>query len=402
MGNALTRTALGFAAEALRRRGSQRGDDPDFGAATWLTGVRPGTLLAAAPIKAAGVTGPNPAEAWRIDYATSDRRSRILTATGAVFCSRTPWAGKGPQPTIAFAPSTQGAAVRCDPSLSCTAGVAARINPLDVVLAHEQLVINLLLAHGANVVLTDYPRDPEDKVQLYCDHTSGARALADAVLAAGELGVESTNLGLWGFSQGGGAAAAWLEEPEYAPQLQPLAAVVGAAPVDLEAQLRHVDGSLAGVVIMYGIAGMMAADPEIAAEVAPHLSPAGVEALLFCSEVCAIGAVARRPWVSTRRWTTSGLAMGELLPGLPTVATYLDETRVGQRAPLRIPLRLWGSRNDDIVPYRAIERLAGDWGVPLQTRTMPRLPGRSGLNHFAPYFQHVAGDAEWLLGQLGR
>ncbi|WP_284523337.1 hypothetical protein [Corynebacterium aquatimens] len=179
-----------------------------------VDGVRPGTLLAAAEIRPVGLSGrANPAESWRIDYATSDRKSRILTATGAVFRSRTPWRGKGPQPTIAFAPSTQGVARHCDPSYSCTVGAQVRRNPLDAIAAYEQPAINLLVAHGANVVLTDYPRDPEDNVQLYCDHVSSARALADAVRAAASLGVGAENLGLWGFPRAAGPSVPGWSSP---------------------------------------------------------------------------------------------------------------------------------------------------------------------------------------------
>ncbi|WP_284523321.1 lipase family protein [Corynebacterium aquatimens] len=71
-----------------------------------------------------------------------------------------------------------------------------------------------------------------------------------------------------------------MEQPEYAPELQPLAAVVGAPPADLTAMLDHVDGAMASIVILYAVAGMMASDTAIAEEIAPHLSPEGLEAVL--------------------------------------------------------------------------------------------------------------------------
>lgn len=377
--------------------------EPGFGAATWLTGVSPGHLLAAEEVAPVGLgTRWNPAQAWRIDYATSDRCGRVLTATGAVFRSRSPWRGRGPQPTIAFAPSTQGVARRCDPSYSCTVGVGVRRRPWDAIAAYEQPAINLLLAHGANVVLTDYPRDPEDEVQLYCDHTSAARSLADACRAASTLGIQPDNLGLWGFSQGGGAIAAWLEQPEYAPELQPRAAVVGAPPADLAAMLDHVDGAMASVVILYAVAGILASDPRLAAEITPHLSDEGLEAVLFDARVCAAGAVLKRPWEATRAWTRHGVTMARLLEELPLTSEYLAQTRLGQRRPLRVPIRLWSSRHDDLVPYATVAALADEWGVPLVTRRFPSVPARTGVSHFGPYFTYMPGDAEWLLRRLGR
>lgn len=375
----------------------------EFGAASWLTGVTPGTMLKATPIAPVGLSRRlNRADAWRIEYATSDAKGRVFTATGAVFRSRTPWPGKGERPTVAFAPSTQGVARRCDPSLSCTVGVGPRFFPLDVIAAYEQPAINLFVAAGADVVLTDYPRDPSDDVQLYCDHVSSARALADAVRAAQEVGVGQRNLGLWGFSQGGGAVGAWLEEPEYTPQLQPLAAVVGAPPADLVHMLDHVDGALASVVILYAVAGLMARDDAVAEEVAPHLSPEGAAAVLAGARTCALGAVVHRPWAHTRTWTRGGISMAQLLDELPLTSALLDENTLGRRRPLKIPLRLWSSRHDDLVPYSGVQALAEAWGVPLETRRMTRLTGRTGMNHFGPYFMHLASDAEWLLRRLGR
>ena len=81
--------------------------DPEFGQATWVSGMTPGTLLNAVEISPVGLgTRLNDASAWRIDYTTSDSGQRILTATGAVYRSRVPWAKNTPRPTIAFAPST--------------------------------------------------------------------------------------------------------------------------------------------------------------------------------------------------------------------------------------------------------------------------------------------------------
>lgn len=396
----ITRTIAALALD-FTRPGCR--NEVEFGTATWLTGVSPGTMLHATPIQPIGLdTRLNPADAWRVEFATSDGRGRILAATGAVIRSRTPWEGNGPRPTVAFAPSTQGVARRCDPSVSCTLGVVPFIRPLDVVLPYEQPAINLLVASGADVVLTDYPRDPGDDVQLYCDHVAAARSLADAVRASAELGVGQTNLGLWGFSQGGGAVAAWLEQPEYSPELQPLAAVVGAPPADQVHMIDHVDGSLAGVVLLYAIAGLMARDDDAALEIAPHLSPAGAAALIDSARVCAPAAVARRPWAHTRDWTRDGQTMAQLLTQLPRTRQLLDEAALGQRAPLRIPITLWSSRDDDIVPYTGVRALAEAWGVPLATRRFPHVLGRTGLNHFGPYYAHLARDTEWLLSHLGR
>ncbi|MCT2338799.1 lipase family protein [Corynebacterium sp. p3-SID1056] len=397
--SAALRAALGLAADTVR--GARR-EEPEHTQAAWVIGRSAGALLEAREIKAVGLTHRvNPAEAWHIDYVTADASGRTLAATGAVFRSRSTWRGTGPRPTIAFAPSTQGVATRCDPSYSCTVGLAPRLSPFDLIAAYEQPAIALMLARGANVVLTDYPRDPTDNVQLYCDHVAAAQSLIDATRAATSLSLGTDALGLWGFSQGGGAVGAWLERPEYAPELQPLAAVCGAPPAALIPMLDHVDGALPSIVILYAVAGLIAHHPRIAEELVPHLSPAGAAAIVDNAQVCAVGAALRRPWAHTTAWTREGIGMAELLDALPYTAEVLERQALGQRRPLRIPLRLWASLHDDIVPYALVHTLAEQWGVPLATRRLLRLPGRTGLNHYGPYFQHLAGDVEWLLRQLG-
>ncbi len=375
--------------------------DAEYGKATWAVGAPPGTLLQATPIRPIGLQYRlNRANAFRIEYTTTDERERVMSATGAVFLSKRPWHGNGQRPTVAFAPSTQGVAPACDPSYSCTVGLRLRRKPLDLIAAYEQPAINMLLAAGANVVLTDYPRDPEDNVQLYCFHRAAAHALADAVRASVGLGCSVEKLGLWGFSQGGGAAASWLEHPEYAPELNLRAAVVGAPPADLLAMLDRIDGTLPSIMILYAVAALLASDPEITEELMPHLSPVGMSAVILDANICAVGAVLRHAWASTIHWTAAGIPMSTLLEDLPKTAAALADHALGTRTPLDIPLRLWGSKHDDIVPWQVVSELGEKWGRPVQKRKLPKLPGRTGINHFAPYFQHLRKDVLWLLGQL--
>ncbi|WJY68032.1 lipase family protein [Corynebacterium auris] len=390
----ILRASVPYLADPLRRAPR---NDPDFADATWLAGVAPGTLLRSTEISPVGLHSRiNPATSHRISYVTTDSRGRSLTATGAVMRSRIPWAGNGPRPTVAFAPSTQGVAARCDPSFSCTVGFAVRTRPLDAIASYEQPVISLLIAAGADVVLSDYPRDPEDHVMFYGDHFSAARALADAVRAAREVGVDSRVLGLWGFSQGGGAAAGWLEAPEYAPELQPVAAVVGAPPVHLPEVLGHLEGSFVAPLALYAVAGLAAWDEEIAEELYSRLSPTGAAAVEQARGTCAVGTVLQRPWATTRDWTSSGVTMSELIDELPATRQRLAELELGTRPPLSIPTRLWAGRDDNVVPYRGVARLARSWGVELDTRRPPRV----GVSHSLPYFLHAPWDVRWLMAHL--
>lgn len=376
---------------------------PSFGSASWVAGMTPGTLVRARRMRSVGTRGPlNPAESLRFEYVTTDSSGRLITATGAYF---QPHRRNGT--VIAFVPSTQGVARHCDPSLSCTLGLNAWwTQPRDLVVAYEQPAINYLLASGSAVILIDYPRDPTLGWQLYCDHPSGARALADAVRACRQLGVDDSSLGLWGFSQGGGAVAKMLEEPEYAPDVTPAAAVVGAPPADLHAVLKHVDGSMVTGVIAYTVAGLMVTSPEIRDEVLGQLNGHGIDELITNATTCTGGSVLSSGWTSTSTWSHDGRTLGEIATDLPSTIAEIHRRQLGAAAP-RVPVRLWGSRNDDIIPFSAVEETLRSWRrlgagdlVDWQERRLPRIPGRTGLNHFAPYFQGLRGDVGWLLEQV--
>lgn len=372
-------------------------EDPTFTTPTYLAGTAPGTLLNHHKITAVGTRGSS----TRYEYVTTDSRDRLLTATGAIFRPRLP---RGP--VIALAPSTQGVAPHCDPSYSCAVGVNAFRNPVDVIAAYEQPTINWLLTAGATVIISDYPRDPALGVQMYCDHPSSARALYDAIRAARHLGVDDQPLGLWGYSQGGGAIGAMLEEPDYAPDVCPRAAFIGAPPADLTDVLHHVDGTLATSVIAYTTAGLMVTSEEIQTEIFTELTDAGLRELLDNIQRCVGGSLLISAWRSTAQWTRRGLTFGALCEDLPATGEELEKRRLGERAP-QIPVRLRAARHDDVVPYETVRRLRMKWAtagadVDWRVSEIPRISGGLGINHVLPYIRHFTDDAGWLLDRLAR
>lgn len=352
----------------------------------WIPEGDPGTVLDTESLPAIGLRGAQ--TATRIEYVTRDSRDRPVTASATVFRS-----GR-PGPLIGFAPSTQGVARHCNHSYSCTVGMQL-IGLSDAIAAYEQVAVVTLLDSGADVVVLDYPRDPDMGVQMYCDHPAGANALEDAVTAARHLGADG-DLGLWGFSQGGGTIGAYLESS--APQ--PVAAVVGAPPVDLGEVLRHVDGSMITGVVAYTLGGLMSTSAEIKEEIVGQLTDDGLDALLDNLTRCTAGAVKRSGWTTTSSWSKSGRPFGELVEEMPAVSAEIDRRRLGT-ADVRVPVRLWANSSDDIIPFFSIERLHRQWpSAEWDPRRWPQVPGRFGLNHFAPYYRWLADDARWLLAQF--
>lgn len=398
----VTRTYLSYALDMLVPR---RGSHPDFEPTRRMAGETAGAVLAATPARAKGLNTPlNRGQMQQVEFTTTHIDGTVLSCTASVYRSGHEWKGSGPRPTIAFAPGTQGTPVHCNPSGSATVGLAVRFTPFDFISAYEQPAINLFIAAGCDVVVTDYPREPEGGTQLYCDHVAGARSLIDAVRAASHLGVGTDNIGLWGFSQGGGTVAAWLEDmngDNYGEGLRPVAAVCGAPPADLLETLRFGDKTMATFALPYAVAGMMAAHPELAAEIAPLLNDRGTEFVAQGSARCVVGAFPHSAFRDTTKLTQTGKPLPELLEDAPKTLEHLTEVKLGSGS-VSIPTRLWASVNDDVVPFDTVVALAKDWGIDLVARDHTQILGRNVANHLLPYFRHLPEDANWLLNHLGR
>ena len=368
-------------------------------------GLVPGTPLRVQPLAPVGLRWPQvPASATRIEYVATDSRDRLITTTGAVLVSHAPNAGHG---VVAFAPSTQGVAAHCNPSWSCEVGVHVFARPFDLIAAYEQPVINYFLARGLDVVFIDYPRDPELDIQFYCDHDAAARSLVDAVTAARQLGLISAcaPVGLWGFSQGGGCVAAALERHAAGESpVEVAGAVVGAPPADVAAVLDHVEGSLWSGVIGYATAGLAVTSAQLRTEVFSLLSARGVREMARLVGTCMVGASQLVRNLDTREWTRSGRSLSEELCEWPALRAECQRRLLGKRAP-RVPVVLWGSTHDDVIPVTAVRALRERWcagGAQVEWREngLLRIPGGTGLNHFLPYYRHAVADAEWLWDRL--
>lgn len=374
-------------------------DDPEFAPPQWLAGSTNGELISATQMRALGLNSKeNRGTMWRIEFATTDSQGNHLTSTGAVIRSENPWEGAGPRPVIGFAPGTQGTARHCDPSYAFTLFMDARW-PFDIVSAYEQPAVNMFVAAGCHVVLTDYPRDPETGRQLYCDHVAGAHSLYDALRAASHLGITSERVGLYGFSQGGGAVAAALEEPDYAPDLPVVAAVCGAPPSDFDDILDHVEGKTATFVLPYALDGMMASHPEITDEVLPHMTDTAAELLELARNRCVLGGMPLTGRQDTTTWSKDGRTLAETVKALPKTYEILRSTRLGSTPP-QIPTRLWATVHDDIIPYHSTQKLARDWGIDLVTRRLFPLLRFDVSNHLTPFFLWMHDDVNWLLDQI--
>lgn len=312
------------------------------------------------------------------------------------------------RPVVLFSPSTQGMAPESDPSTSSRIGIQLKLWPhLDAVLAYEHPVALMMLRAGADVIMVDHPRDIETGVQLYCDHDAAAAALYASYNKACETQLinPNTNVGIWGFSQGGGAAAAALMSAIPAVKV----GVIGAPPVHLREVLHRIDGTSATGLIAYAIAGLAVRTTDLSREALGALNRRGRRIVQACVDQCATATVLRYGTFDTSHWTINRQRLEMLFVGPPALRSEFARLRLDDptrpNPPAGLPIKLWATRFDDLMPFGSIEHLAGLWqeagvDVVFEVRGRHRIPGRTTLNHMLPYYRNARRDIAWMLGHL--
>ncbi|MFE9611208.1 lipase family protein [Streptomyces sp. NPDC006012] len=297
------------------------------------------------PLKAIEVK----ADVNRIMYRTTDRTGRPVAVTGTVITPRT--SRHSPLPVVAFAPGTQGLADKCAPSRQLAAGTES-----------EGLFIKKLLDQDYAVVVTDYQGLGTPGVHTYLDREAQGRAVLDSVRAARRLTAaklpDSGPVALYGYSQGGAAAASAAELAHtYAPELKVRGAVVGAPPADLDTVAGSLDGSAYSALLGYALSGLGAA---YGIDVDPYLNSRGRQVIHDLRDNrCTAQAVGAHPFLRTRTLTVDGRPLTDRLRHAPW-DRVMAEQRLGDRRP-GMPVLLSHSVLDDVIPHRVGEKLAADW-----------------------------------------
>jgi len=186
--------------------------------------------------------------------------------------------------------------------------------------------------------------------QAVLDMARAAQRLSGTGLGA------SSPVGIMGYSQGGGAAAAAAElQPTYAAELRLKGVMAGAVPADLGAVGENLDGGFFSAFSGYGLVGV-AAGYDV--DLGSYLNPAGMDAARSLEGSCVFDLV---NYAFTRSETLTA-------NGLPLSASYavepwkgiLADNRIGNRKP-SVPVYVDHSLLDDTIPYAVGKQLAKDW-----------------------------------------
>lgn len=287
--------------------------------------------------------------ATRVLYRTTDRTGQAIAVSGTVLVPAAPWIGVGSRPVIGYAPGTQGMADRCAPSRQFSEGIE-----------YEGLVMEGLLQRGYAVAMPDYEGLGTAGVHTYMDRVSQGRATLDVVRAAQRLsgtGLSSSSpVGLQGYSQGGGAAAAAVElAATYAPDLRLRGAVVGAVPAELGAVAANLDGGPFSAFAFFALRGL-AASYDI--DLAPYLNATGRATMDAVEQDCVFDLL-DNAFVRSESLSADGRPMSELMTREP-FRTVIAQQRIGTTKP-GVPVLVSHSTLDDTIPYAVGKAMARSW-----------------------------------------
>ncbi|GAB2871222.1 alpha/beta fold hydrolase [Streptomyces deserti] len=370
-----------------------------------------GALVRSEPLPLAlslpGIDGPLPGRATRLMYRSTDSNGRPVAVTGAYLEPSAAWRGSSPRPLVAVAPGTMGQGDQCAASLGLERPLL--LNGQTISVGYEILAVYRLLARGIAVVITDYPGlGATDRLHTYVNRVDEAHAVLDAVRAARSLGgasvTEASRVGLFGYSQGGGATAAAAElQPGYAPDVALAGTYSGAPPADLAAVTDAIDGSDLAGALGWSVNGFLQSEPSLRPLADKHLNAVGKAALTDLSTMCVGDALLAYNSARSTTWTNDGRALGDIIRAEPALRDFLAEQRIGTMKPSG-PVRVATGVNDDLVPHGQSRELAVSWcrkGADVTYKPV-RLPnvGSSLINHFTPLLADQGEAISWLTDRL--
>lgn len=287
--------------------------------------------------------------AQRVMYASKDRLGRPIAVTGLVITPKKAWIGLGKRPVISYAAGTQGMADHCAPTRFHSDSAE-----------YEGLFFSGLLGRGYTIALTDYQGLGTPGSHTYMNRQVQGQAVLDMARASQRLSgsgvTTSSPVGIVGYSQGGGAAAAAAElHPTYASELKVKGVVAGAVPADLGKVGENIDGTLWSAFLMFALVGV-AQGYQI--DMDPYLNDAG-KALVEKTDQSCVTDLFGFAFKKSSSYSADGRPITAYLQEEP-FRSILADNKIGNRKP-SAPILLTHSTLDDTIPYAVGKQLAKDW-----------------------------------------
>ena len=376
VGVVATLSAAGAAAVITLGGGTAAADQDVYTPVTPLPSAQPGTVLKSAPATFSGAT------ATKIQSLSRTAKDQPVAVRGLVLVPTAPWTGSGPRPIVGFAPFTFGMGAQCAPSKTLTGSGG------DMIAMVQSQFVSSLLGKGFAVAETDYigPWVSGQGEHPYVMRHAAGHAVLDAIRAAQQLpgtGLAPNGpVGVFGYSEGGGGAAAAIElAGAYAPELNMVGGYAGAPPADLGFLSSSLDGGFYAAFLGYALIGIYSAYPE--SDLVNLANPKGAELFLKASKTCTLDAVFGLSFTQTKTLTKDGRPVSAYLPQEP-FKTIVAENKLGNVKPAA-PMLVESSPMDDVIPNKIVKQLVADWcgkGATVKYQDLTTL---------APIFSHVMG-----------
>lgn len=370
--------------------------------------VRTEPMKLGASITLNGLNVVLPGKATRIMYRSNDANGLPVAVTGTYIEPSKAWPGTGPRPLVSFAEGTQGQGDQCAPSRTLASPLSVSGGSLAV--GYEVPGIYGFLNKGIAVVVTDYiGLGTPDRTHTYVDRKDMGQAVLDAAIAAMQVGgasvTQSSPVGVYGYSQGGGAAASAAElQPTYAPSLNLKAGYAGAPPANLMEVLRSADGTALVSVLGYAINGLAVNNPVLRPILDAEVNAAGKAALAKISTQCIGDSLFAFAYKRTSSWTVSGRPAYDVVNGNPAARAVVDAQRIGTLRPT-VPVQILTGTRDDLVDHGQARQLAVDWcarGADVYYKPVTQYfdAAKSGLNHLGPAIGTAGSTTSWMIDRL--
>ncbi len=287
---------------------------------------------------------------------------------------------------------------------------------MDFLPEYEIVGIYDLLARGLSVVVTDYYGLGTPPIHDYVNRLSEAHAVLDSLRAAqllpGSEITPDTPLAIFGYSQGGGAAAAAAElQSSYAPELDIRGTYAGAPPANLLEVLNSPGlnggpigngrpGGAAIGLIGYIINGVYADYPESRPVIDQTVNLKGAKFLKKVAHQCVSATILDYAYDSSGSFIASGQSISTVINSSPVLTAIAEEQTIGTLKP-QAPVLLVSNINDDLVPYQQVRQLGVEWcgqgaTVKLDTALIPPLIPSTIIGHAVGYIPGLDAGEDWI------
>lgn len=345
----------------------------------------PGALIADQPMPLAQFPGSS---VDRLLFGSTDAHGGAITAAATLV---RPPGMRTDAPIVAYDHFANTLNADCQPTASLTADF-----PEGQLVAAEMTAANIALARGWAVLLVDH----EGPDAAYAVNTQSGHITLDALRAATDARYRTASSPAVAAGYSGGSSAAYFAasmQPTYAPDVNLVGVAAGGVPADYHAQIAfglRGDGPHPGAGLAIAAAlGMQRQYPGI--DVRSRLNPAG-DAIADRMESSCTQTLLSVGSEVTRIDQITPLSASSLLADPAIAAALSRESAVNTPAP-QVPVYLWQSPNDGLLPYGPVVRLAGE-ACAAGTPTV--LSQASGTDHLTVALTGLPDALDWIAGRF--